>query len=278
MSELVRVETAGAASVVTLTREHKLNAISGDMERALCAALETESVLASSCVVFTGGPRVFSAGADVTEMPGLDPAAVVAHYRATGDFAERVADLRQPTISAISGYCIGGGLELALACDFRLCSPDAVFGLPEIELGILPSWGGTQRLVALLGPARAKELILLRTRFDVELASSFGLVTEVVRSGSALDRALEIAAQLAALPALAVQVTREVIDSMPESQRWNPIPGSAGRQAAESSNEDEDDEGRSETEQLVDQGVDEAEHEQMLEAAREAAKKDRREP
>ena len=219
MSELVRVETVDRACVVTLTREHKLNAISGDMERALCEALESRQLADSSCVVFTGGPRVFSAGADVTEMPGLDPAAVVAHYRATGDFAERVADLRQPTISAISGYCIGGGLELALACDFRVCSPDAVFGLPEIELGILPSWGGTQRLVRLLGPARAKELILLRTRFDVDLASSFGLVTEVVRSGSALDRALEIAAQLAALPALAVQVTREVIDSMPETSR-----------------------------------------------------------
>jgi enoyl-CoA hydratase/carnithine racemase len=219
MSELVRIETVDQACVITLTRERKLNAISGDMERALCAALESDPVRDAACVVFTGGPRVFSAGADVTEMPGMDPAAVVAHYRATGDFAERVADLRQPTISAISGYCIGGGLELALACDFRVCSLDTVFGLPEIELGILPSWGGTQRLVQLLGPARAKELILLRTRFDVELATSFGLVTEVVSSGPALDRALEIAAQLAALPTLAVQVTREVIDSMPETSR-----------------------------------------------------------
>lgn len=218
MSDLVQVQTVGDASVVTLTREEKLNAISGDMERALCEALESRVLVDSACVVFTGGPNVFSAGADVTEMPGLDPAAVVAHYRATGDFAERVADLRQPTISAISGYCIGGGLELALACDFRVCSPDAVFGLPEIELGILPSWGGTQRLVRLLGPARAKELILLRTRFDVELATSFGLVTEVA-TGDVLARALEIAAQLAALPALAVQVTREVIDSMPETSR-----------------------------------------------------------
>jgi enoyl-CoA hydratase/carnithine racemase len=218
MSELVRIETVDQACVITLTREHKLNAISGDMERALCAVLDSDPVRDAACVVFTGGPRVFSAGADVTEMPGLDPAAVVAHYRATGDFAERVADLRQPTISAISGYCIGGGLELALACDFRVCSPDVVFGLPEVELGILPSWGGTQRLVRLLGPARAKELILLRTRFDVELAVAFGLVTEVVTS-DVLARALEIATRLAALPTLAVQVTREVIDSMPETSR-----------------------------------------------------------
>jgi enoyl-CoA hydratase/carnithine racemase len=219
MSELVRIEVIDGVCVLTLTREEKLNAISGDMERALCSALERPELLAAACVVFTGGPRVFSAGADVTEMPGMDPAAVVAHYRATGDFAERVADLAQPTVSAISGYCIGGGLELALACDFRVCSADAVFGLPEIELGILPSWGGTQRLVRLLGPARAKELILLRTRFEVEVAREFGLVTDVVVADRVLDRALEIATQLAALPPLAVQVTREVIDSMPETSR-----------------------------------------------------------
>ena len=118
------------------------------------------------CVIFTGGPRVFSAGADLDEMRGLDPAAIIASYRATGDFAERVADLPQPTFSAISGYCLGGGLELALATDFRIAEHGAIFGLPEVGLGILPSWGGTQRLVRLLGPARAKELILLRERVD----------------------------------------------------------------------------------------------------------------
>lgn len=217
--DLVQLDVREHACVVTLTREAKLNAISGEMERALCAALERPELRESPCVIFTGGPRVFSAGADVNEMRGLDSAAVVAHYRATGDFAERVADLPQPTLSAISGYCIGGGLELALACDFRIAGPDAVFGLPEVELGILPSWGGTVRLVRLLGTARAKELILLRTRFDVHEAFALGLVTEIVSDGAPLERALEVAARLAALPPLAVQVTREVIDSIPETSR-----------------------------------------------------------
>ncbi len=218
-AELVQLDVPEHACVVTLTREAKLNAISGDMERALCAVLERPELREAPCVIFTGGSRVFSAGADVNEMRGLDPAAVVAHYRATGDFAERVADLPQPTLSAISGYCIGGGLELALACDFRIAGPDAVFGLPEVELGILPSWGGTVRLVGLLGAARAKELILLRTRFDASEALALGLLTEIAHHGAPLERALELAGRLAALPPLAVQVTREVIDSLPETSR-----------------------------------------------------------
>jgi enoyl-CoA hydratase/carnithine racemase len=189
------------------------------MERALCDALEQPEVRQAPCVIFTGGSRVFSAGADVNEMPGMDPASVWAHYHATGDFAERVAALPAPTISAIAGWCVGGGLELALATDFRIVERGATFGLPEVELGILPSWGGTQRLVRLLGPARAKEVILIRPRFDAEEAQALGLVTELVADGSSLDRALALAQRLAALPSLAVNITREVIDAMPETSR-----------------------------------------------------------
>ena len=140
---------------------------------------------------------------------------------ATGDFAERVADLvPQPTLSAITGYCIGGGLELALATDFRIAEEDSDFRFPEVALGILPSWGGTQRAVRLLGPARAKELILLRERVDAQAALSLGLVTEVVaRRRSALPRALELAERLSGLPRLAVSVTKQVIDALPETSR-----------------------------------------------------------
>ena len=95
-----------------------------------------------------------------------DPASILAYYRETGDVYERVAALPQPTVAAIHGYCLGGGLELALACDFRVADEASLFGFPEIGLGILPSSGGTFRLVRMLGPARAKELILLRERFS----------------------------------------------------------------------------------------------------------------
>jgi enoyl-CoA hydratase/carnithine racemase len=217
MPDLVSLATQGAACVVTLHRPAKLNAISLAMERELCDALSSDGVRHAPCVVFTGGPDVFSAGADIHEMRGQDPAAIVDYYRATGDFAERIADLPQPTLSAISGWCLGGGLELALATDFRIAHRDAVFGLPEVEIGIVPSSGGTHRLVRLLGPARAKELILLRDRVDAAEALRLGLITEV--TDDPLERALELAARLGALPPLAVRVSKSVVDVMAEASR-----------------------------------------------------------
>jgi enoyl-CoA hydratase/carnithine racemase len=219
MNELVKLERLEHACVVTFNRTEKLNAISAEVERELCAALERRELLDAPCVVFTGGPRVFSAGADVNELGGLEPASIVSYYDGTGDFPERVADLTQPTFCAIAGYCLGGGLELAVATDFRIADETAVFGLPEVELGILPSWGGTHRLVRLLGPARAKELIFLRARFPAEEALRVGLVTEVVAAGKALERALEHAERIASLPRLAVRVNKRVIDAMPEASR-----------------------------------------------------------
>lgn len=217
--ELVRLERRGAVCVLTLTREAKLNAISNAMEEQLCAALVHPDLRQAACVVVTGGPRVFSAGADVTEFEGLDPAAIMAWYQGTGDFAERVADLPQPTVAAIAGYCLGGGFELALACDFRIAEETAVFGLPEVRLGILPSSGGTYRLVRAIGPARAKELILLRDRVDAAEAHRLGALTEVVPAGATLERALEHAEHLAALPPLAARVAGRAADAAAEASR-----------------------------------------------------------
>ena len=154
----------------------------------------------ASCVVFTGGADVFSAGADLSVTRGYEPGEIIAHYQGTGDFAERIAALPQPTLSAITGYCIGGGLELALATDFRIAEPSADFRFPEVALGILPSWGGAVRAVRLLGAAAAKELILLRERLDAQDALRLGLVTELVAEGQSLPRALELAERLAQLP------------------------------------------------------------------------------
>lgn len=219
MPEVVALERHEHACVVRLNRPAKLNAISEQVERELCDALERPEVREAPCVVFTGGEKVFSAGADLSETRGYTPGEVLATYRGTGDFAERVADLAQPTLSAITGYCIGGGLELALATDFRIAEEGSDFRFPEVALGILPSWGGTQRAVRLLGPARAKELILLRERVDAQAALSLGLVTEVVPSGGSLPRALELAERLSGLPRLAVSVTKQVIDALPETSR-----------------------------------------------------------
>lgn len=206
-------------AVLRLAREEKLNALSTELERRLGDALAGEQVATSACVVVTGGERVFSAGADVTEFAERDPAAIAAYYRATGDVYERFAALPQATIAAISGYCLGGGLELALACDFRVADESAVFGLPEVGIGIVPSSGGTVRLVRAVGPARAKELVLLRERVSAADAAELGVVTEVVPEGAALERALELAERLAALPPLAVSTAKQAIDLVPEASR-----------------------------------------------------------
>jgi enoyl-CoA hydratase/carnithine racemase len=216
---LVEIRTEGGACVLVLQRGEKLNALSTALERELQAALESDEVRGARCVVFAGGGPAFSAGADINELRDNDPDAIAAYYRETGDVYERIAALPQPTVSAIHGYCLGGGLELALATDFRVADATAVFGLPEVSLGILASSGGTYRLVRLLGAARAKELLLIRPRFDAHEALAFGVVSEVVPEGKALERALELAARVAELPALAVSITKQAVDRMPESSR-----------------------------------------------------------
>jgi enoyl-CoA hydratase/carnithine racemase len=219
VTALIEIEARDHAAIVTLRRDDKLNALSTELERQLSEALRDEHVRRSACVVFAGGPRAFSAGADVSEMRDLDPASILAYYRETGGVYEEVAALPQPTIAAIAGHCLGGGLELALACDFRVADATASFGLPEVGIGIVPSSGGTHRLARLVGTSRAKELILLRERFGPDEAREMGLVTEAVPQGAALDRALELAQKLAALPPLAVTLAKQTIDAMPESSR-----------------------------------------------------------
>jgi enoyl-CoA hydratase/carnithine racemase len=216
---LVEIRSVGRACVITLQRPEKLNALSSAVERKLKEALDGRAVAEARCVVVAGAGRAFSAGADVTEFRDRDPAAIAAYYRETGDVYERLAALAQPTISAIHGYCLGGALELALATDFRVADETAQFGFPEASLGLACGSGGIHRLVRIAGPARAKELLLLRPRFSAVEALGFGVVTEVVPESKALGRALELAEQLAELPPLAVTMIKQLADAMPEVSR-----------------------------------------------------------
>ena len=216
---LLDIRREGDVCVLTLRRPEKLNAISTEVERALGEALDGEDVRRSRALLLAGEGRAFSAGADITEFRERDPEACIAYYRETGAVYERFAALPVPTLAAIHGYCLGGALELALAADFRVADETAVFGFPEVALGILPSSGGAYRLVRLLGAARAKELALLRERLDAQEALRVGLVTEVVPAGEAVPRALELAERLAALPQLAASLTKEAIDALGDSSR-----------------------------------------------------------
>jgi enoyl-CoA hydratase len=161
-------------------------------------------------VVIWGGPRIFAAGADVGEFTGPDGGRRVGgHFR---EALDAVAATPRATIAAVNGYALGGGCELALACDFRVAAENARFGQPEILLGIIPGGGGTQRLARLVGPARAKDLVLTGRQMAAEEALAAGLVDRVVPASDVLDSALAWAAELAAGPVLAQAFAKRAID------------------------------------------------------------------
>lgn len=214
---LVRLHEHGDVTVVRLDRPAKLNALSTALEQSLLDAIASPAVHRSRAVVFTGSAKAFSAGADTTELRTMTPHRIAAYYRGSGSVYEAVARLPQPTVAAVSGYCLGAGFELALACDIRVADGTAQFGFPEVGLGILPSSGGLTRLVRAVGPAVARTVVLFGERFGAAQAHRLGLVSEVVDDGQALGTALERAAQLAAKPALAVTWTKAAIDAVAES-------------------------------------------------------------
>jgi enoyl-CoA hydratase/carnithine racemase len=214
---LVEVERLGDVCLIGLNRPDKLNAVSTELEAALLDALGSSVVGGSGAVVVTGSGRAFSAGADVGEVRSMSPETILAYYRASGRVYQALAGMSQPTVSAVHGYCLGAGFELALACDFRVADETARLGCPEAALGILPGSGAILRLVRACGPLRARELILLGRRIDAAQALSLGLVTDVVPAGTAVERAVRLAGQLAELPPAMVQVGKRTIDVAAES-------------------------------------------------------------
>jgi len=208
----VEVVREDGLAVLVLRRERKRNALSTHMENELLAALRSTEVASSRAVVVTGGDTVFSAGADVTELREMTPQAIADYYRASGSVYEVFAALRQPTIAAITGYCLGGGLELALAADIRIADPAAVFGFPEIGIGILPSSGGVTRITRIAGAGRARDLVLRGRRFDARQAEQWGIVTEITAPGEHVKQATAIARELAEHQPLAMSITKQVLD------------------------------------------------------------------
>jgi enoyl-CoA hydratase/carnithine racemase len=209
---LVTARREGDICVVRLQREAKLNALSEQMAAHLIAVLASEEVTGSRVVVIAGSARAFSAGADLTEFTDPSPEGNIAYYRGPGRIWELLPELPQPSIAAVSGWAVGGGLELALSADLRIADETARFKLPEVSLGILPSAGGMSRLVRLIGTARAKELILLGDEFGPQRALELGIVNRVVPAGELEAAAMEWAGRLAQQPQTALQVTRELID------------------------------------------------------------------
>jgi enoyl-CoA hydratase/carnithine racemase len=216
---LVLVERRHDGVAVLRLDNPKVNALSMELLRQLASAAEGLRADPPGAVVVTGGDRIFAAGAEISEFRSTEePSEVITRAEAEllGQMFLRalnaVADIPRATIAAISGFALGGGCELALACDFRIASDRAKLGQPEILLGIIPGGGGTQRLARLVGPSKAKDLIFSGRQVRADEALAMGLVDEVVPAEAVLDRALDKAAALAAGAVAAQGLAKRAID------------------------------------------------------------------
>ncbi|MEU8249882.1 enoyl-CoA hydratase-related protein [Nonomuraea sp. NPDC048916] len=212
MGEFVRVETVDQIATIRLDRP-KMNALNGQVQREIGeAARAVDADPGVHAVVVYGGERVFAAGADIKEMAVMSYADMSLHSRTLQDCFTAVARIGKPVIAAITGYALGGGCELALCADFRLAGESAKLGQPEIQLGIIPGAGGTQRLPRLIGPARAKDLIFSGRHVTAAEALAIGLVDRVVPDAEVYQAALEWAATFAGGPTVALRAAKQAVD------------------------------------------------------------------
>ncbi len=210
--QTITVEKREAVAIITINRPDKLNALSSNVHKEGVAAFDTlkkdDSV---RVVVITGaGEKSFIAGADISEFEGQTPVS----QRAT--FSERtlfntIDTFPKPVIAMVNGFCLGGGNELALACDLRICSENAKFSQPEINLGIMPGGGGTQRLTRLIGEGRSMEIMLTGDMIDAETAQRFGLVNHVYPADQLEAETMKLANKIATKAPIALQLCKEAV-------------------------------------------------------------------
>jgi cyclohexa-1,5-dienecarbonyl-CoA hydratase len=213
VGELVRLEKADGIGTIRLDRP-PMNALNAQLQDELWAATaeanDDDSVRA---VIVYGGEKVFAAGADIKQMLAMTPEQMAAGAAELSAKIAAMSRIAKPTVAAITGYALGGGCELALACDWRVAAADAKLGQPEIALGVIPGAGGTQRLARLVGPARAKDLVFSGRTIDAAEALAIGLVDQVVPVGeSVYDAALALVRRFVGGPAVALAAAKRAID------------------------------------------------------------------
>jgi enoyl-CoA hydratase len=209
----IKVEIKDEIAVVTITREKALNALNGDVISELhdfftSHWLEREFM----CVVITGAGKAFVAGADIAELSKLDVAGAVKTAEIGQYLMKTVENFPCPVIAAINGFALGGGCELAMACDIRLASEKAKLGQPEVNLGVIPGYGGTQRMARLVGRGKAKQLIFTGDMIDAVEAHRIGLVDEVYPADELMDKAMEMAKKIASKSFPSIKAAKELIN------------------------------------------------------------------
>ncbi|NLB80036.1 MAG: enoyl-CoA hydratase/isomerase family protein, partial [Clostridiaceae bacterium] len=211
--DLVVVEKRNNIAIVTLNRP-PLNPLSSAVFHKLDEAIsELEKDSEIKAVIITGsGEKAFAAGVDITEITKLSPVEIYEFNCLALSVFTKFENLSKPTIAAINGLALGGGYELALTCDFRIAAENAKFAQPEINLGIIPGGGATQRLPRLIGVARAKELLYLGNTVDAGIAERFGMVNSVVPVDKLMDSAEELAQKLAAKPVVAMKMLKKTVN------------------------------------------------------------------
>lgn len=212
--DTIKVEREPNILWIILNRPQRLNAFNNVLMEELSDILDTaEKDPTVRCIVITGdGDTAFSAGADITAFPRATPVSAEEFSRAGQKVFSKVEEIPKPVIAAINGYALGGGLELALACDFRIAAEHAELGSPEIVLGLIPGWGATQRLVRIVGLPMAKEMVMLGTRIKADEALRKGLVNKVVHYDKLRDEVREMAKKLSAGPPLALKYAKHVMN------------------------------------------------------------------
>jgi enoyl-CoA hydratase/carnithine racemase len=211
-AQLVRLEVADGIGTIRLERP-PMNALNVQVQEEIrAAASEATERRDVQAVVVYGGQKVFAAGADIKEMLGMSYTDMVDRSEALQSALTAVARIPKPTVAAITGYALGGGMELALCCDFRVCGDNVKLGQPEILLGIIPGAGGTQRLPRLIGPSRAKDLVFSGRFVAADEALAIGLVDEVVAPDDVYAAACERVRRYVGGPAYALRAAKEAID------------------------------------------------------------------
>lgn len=209
----VSYQGIGRIGIIKLVRPKSLNALTTEVLEELQEAFQQVDLGKIRCLVLTGsGDRAFAVGADIAEICEFSKAKGRQFSKKGNDVFLMIERFPIPVIAAVQGYALGGGCELALSCDIRLCSEDARFGLPEVGLGISPGFGGTQRLGRIIGPGRAKELIYTAEKIDAAEAYRIGLVNHIYDKAELFERAVGLAEEIAAKAPIAVRAAKEAVN------------------------------------------------------------------